>query len=148
MLLFSFRFIISCFLQNVLPVAGILIPLFGSKAKNKQHLHSRHLAYYLVYESGGVIRVQQGYWDIIGGASGRDLGLIGELTTFLIAGELHSKRLYLQIWPKDLGILIKDRWIREAAYKKIGSSLHCVPLSVQERAFGKFSHKHDTGIVL
>jgi hypothetical protein len=124
-----------------------LIPLFGSKAKNKQHIHSRHLASYLVYESGGVVRVQQGYWDIIGGASGRDLGLIGKLTTFLLSGELHSKQLYLQIWSKDLGILIKDLWIREAAYK-IGSSLHCVPLSVQERAFCKFSHKHNTGIVV
>ncbi len=41
--------------RNILPVAGILIPLFGSQVKNKRHLHLRHLASYLVYESEGVV---------------------------------------------------------------------------------------------
>ncbi len=49
----------------------------GSPVKNKQHLHSRHLASYLVYGSEAVVRAKQGERDIRNKsahrrASGRD----------------------------------------------------------------------------
>ncbi len=56
----------SCFMvfyQSILLVAGILIPLFGTQVKNKNHLYSRHLASYLVYGSEGVVQAQQEDWD-------------------------------------------------------------------------------------
>jgi hypothetical protein len=38
-------------------VADISIPLLGSQAKNKQYLHSRHIASYLIYGSEDVVLV-------------------------------------------------------------------------------------------
>jgi hypothetical protein len=48
---------ISHFLSKYLLIVGILIPVLGSRVKNKQRLHSRQLASYLVYGSEGVVRV-------------------------------------------------------------------------------------------
>jgi hypothetical protein len=49
---------------SILHVAGTSIPVFGSQVRLNSIFNSRHLASYLVYETEGVVRVQQGDRDI------------------------------------------------------------------------------------
>jgi hypothetical protein len=53
----SYQYLFRVSYQNILLVTRISIPLLGSQVKNIHHLHSRHLASYLVYRSEGVVRV-------------------------------------------------------------------------------------------
>jgi hypothetical protein len=62
----------SCLLQD-------LDPLFGSQVKNKQHLHSRQLAFYLVYGSEGMVQAYSRETGISESNHNRLIvGLVGE----------------------------------------------------------------------
>jgi hypothetical protein len=75
---------IQCFLSEYSARCRYFDPLFGSRIKNKQHLHSRHLASYLVYA------VLKAYFEF-----SREIGIseTGQLIVGLVGKTLSVRRI-------------------------------------------------------